>query len=210
MSSSMGRMTIYDHLNHLINLWKVTNMVWNQQPENIWKYEPCGILWAQLIHWEMHRWFSIGWEMPMSWQQTHAACESLPGRLVQRIGKPHRWSQKKACLWENMYFLAADILWYTLVITTYLGNLLIIYRKRDQFSGDDIPYGEVVARWLCFAFSGGNCTQFEKSCLGQNVATKQKWRVGQTLKKCRDLHVLQSDPYFHGNSRILKWRYCTI
>ena len=112
MSSSMGRMTIYDHLNHLINLWKVKNMVWNQQPENIWKYEPCGILWAQLIHWEMHRWFSIGWEMPMSWQQTHAACESLPGRLVQRIGKPHGWSQKKACLWENMYFLAAKIWGY--------------------------------------------------------------------------------------------------
>ena len=146
-------------------------MVWNQQPENIWKYEPCGpvVSSGKLIHCTA----DFPASMPMSWQQTHAACESLR-RLVQRIGKPHGWSQKKACLWENpvffWYFLAAkkwgymiymgiyhDIPWWSLHIwatfwsytgkgTNFLG--MIFLPVRWLRGGYALPFPAATARSL--------------------------------------------------------------
>ena len=130
------------------------------------KWTSPGVSSGRLIqHWEMHHLqmvlelnaqeFPLPASMLLSWRQTHAACERLPweDRLVQRIRKPHGWSQEPAFFSKHVCFSAAknrDLWVHTFVIPFYHypGNLLIMHRKREQFSGDDIPYFAVIARWL--------------------------------------------------------------
>ena len=82
------------------NRFPSTSSLWSTQVQHKTKannqYEPLRFSSSKLIY----------WEMPMSWKQTHAACESLPWScLFQRIGKPHGWNQKPSILMKNtMYF----------------------------------------------------------------------------------------------------------